>query len=174
MPKGTNFIDLKNSIAIEAFNNKKLWDSLKNNPLELEKKLGPPTKWGAKRYEIVANAKDEIYLVIPNDTVIKTLQEPEELRTTNDYYIDAIIKISKDKSLRKKYLANPKETIRKEFGRLAKILSDDINIKILEDNDQVIYFVLPCVDTFLSDESLQSIAGGMLPNPGGNKGDTGK
>ena len=164
MPTGKNFIELKNSIATEAMKDKKLWEKLKD-PKELEKKLGSPQQWGAKQYKIVANTQNKIYLVILNDTVVKNLLPPKELKTPNDYYIDAIIKISKDKELRKRYIANPKEVLQKEFSHLGIVLTSNVAIEILEDNDQVIHFVLPCAAT-LSDELLMSVAGGgeILPS----------
>lgn len=159
--KEANFIELKSLIATAAVKDRRLWEKLKD-PKELEKMMGPPKKWGAKKYKIVENTKDKIYLVMPNATAMKTLSPPKEFKTPNAYYIDTVLRINKDKELRKRYFADPKGTLQKEFSKMFAVLfSDNITLEVLEDDDQVIHFVLPSQDSILSDEELSMIAGGL-------------
>ena len=78
-----------------------------------------------------------------------------------------IEKAMKDEAFRKQLIDNPKAVIEQESGM--KIL-ESTKIKIVEEDPQTIYLVLPCVparatQVELSEIELQDVAGGLIWPP---------
>ena len=76
-------------------------------------------------------------------------------------------KALKDEAFRKQLLENPKVAIEREMGMK---VPESMNIKIMEEDPQTIYLVLPYVfaretQVELSEADLQEIAGGLFVEP---------
>ncbi len=79
---------------------------------------------------------------------------------------DALVaKATKDPAFRRSLLADPRAAVAKEFG---VDLPAQFQVKVLEENDNSIYLVLPAgapqSGGELSEEQLSGVAGGMV-NP---------
>ncbi|GAB6174407.1 hypothetical protein JCM15765_38850 [Paradesulfitobacterium aromaticivorans] len=75
-----------------------------------------------------------------------------------------ITRALKDESFRQELLANPKAVVEKEMGKLkggAK-LPAAMEVKVIEQPANTLYLVLPTQSDELSDETLDSVAGGLL------------
>ena len=78
-----------------------------------------------------------------------------------------IEKALKDESFRKQLLVNTKDTIEIELGMK---IPGFLKIKIVEEDPQTVYLVLPPVPSRttvieLSDIELEAVAGGVVPPP---------
>ena len=78
-----------------------------------------------------------------------------------------IEKAMKDESFRKQLIENPKEVIEAEFGRK---IPEKVKIKILEEDSQTVYLVLPYfpaqdTEMELSESELEEVAGGVTLAP---------
>ncbi|QFY43235.1 NHLP leader peptide family natural product precursor [Candidatus Methylospira mobilis] len=69
-----------------------------------------------------------------------------------------ILKCWADEAFKAKLFANAKETLKEE----GVDISDDINVKVLENTDSLHYLVIPENVTDISDEELDDIVGGRL------------
>lgn len=74
---------------------------------------------------------------------------------------DIIYKALKNPKFKKALEENPKKALEKEFGEK---LSDDINVKIIQEKPNEIILILPNIskDHSINDKNLQKIAGGTL------------
>lgn len=83
--------------------------------------------------------------------------------TPQEFEADLVAKAWKDKAFKQELLSNPKATIAKEFGIP---IPDNIEVRVLEENPNTLYIVLPVEPADLesegevSDEALEAIAGG--------------
>jgi Nitrile hydratase, alpha chain len=87
------------------------------------------------------------------------LQQDAKLavKTRKDLEIHLITRALKDEEFKQELIANPKALIEKELG--AK-LSEDLEIKVLEETENTLYLVLPCNPyEGISEEELQSSLG---------------
>ena len=87
----------------------------------------------------------------------------ESNKTRQEFEANLAAKAWKDKAFKQELLTNPKATIAKEFGTP---IPDNIEVKVLEENPNTLYILLPVepVDLEsegeLSDEALKAVAGG--------------
>jgi hypothetical protein len=75
-----------------------------------------------------------------------------------------IDRAEKDSNFRKLLISNPREAVKSEVG---VEIPSGLDIQVLEETDQKIYLVLPreSVESELSDDQLESVAGGVIPAP---------
>lgn len=76
---------------------------------------------------------------------------------SNDLFHNIILKALKDNDFKAMLLKNPKETIEKELN---VSIPKDIEIEIIEDTEKKRYLHLPYLSEEMSDEELETIAGG--------------
>jgi hypothetical protein len=89
-----------------------------------------------------------------------------------DFESSLIAKAWKDEVFKQELVNNPKAVIEKE---LEQKLSSSVKIQVLEENSDTLYLVIPQapqVSEELSEEALESVAGGrgfiyIQPGPGG-------
>ena len=89
----------------------------------------------------------------------------EELKSRRDLEAKLVAKAWKDASFASALKSNPKEAIKKETGMS---IPGDINVKIVEENANQVYIVLPKppsanAQAELSDDQLEAVAGGITP-----------
>ena len=75
---------------------------------------------------------------------------------------EVIRKAQADKDFKKSLLDNPKATL----GQLGVKLPEDVAVKVVEESNKVIYLVLPVNPNELTEEQLDSVAGGKGPREG--------
>ena len=81
-----------------------------------------------------------------------------------------IAKATKDETFRKNLLTSPRETLETELGIL---IPDAVNIKVLEEDQNSFYLVLPPIinpetEDELSEAELEMVSGGWDPVQGGS------
>jgi hypothetical protein len=84
----------------------------------------------------------------------------EQTRIRKDIEAHIIAKAWKDPSYKQELLSNSKFVLEKEFNTQFPL---EVNVKVLEENPQALYFVLPLCPEIsdLSEEQLEAIAGGI-------------
>lgn len=86
---------------------------------------------------------------------------PQPTRKEIEAHITA--KAWKDETYKQELLSNPKAIIEKEFGIH---FSEEVNLQVLEENPNTLYFVLPmspmAATQELSEEQLEEVAGGLI------------
>jgi hypothetical protein len=89
----------------------------------------------------------------------------EKVKSRGEALAPVIAKAWKDEKFKKELLGNPKAVISKEFGVR---IPDNVNVKVLEEDANNLYMILPMKvpgEGELSDEQLESVAGGMSVAP---------
>ncbi len=83
----------------------------------------------------------------------------ERIKGREEALASVIAKAWKDDKFKKDLISNPKAVISKEFGVQ---IPDNVNVKVLEENANNLYIILPekPVTGQLSDEQLEAVAGG--------------
>ncbi len=87
-----------------------------------------------------------------------------ENKSRQEFEADLVAKAWKDEAFKQELLSNPKATISKEFGTP---IPDNIEVRVLEENPQTLYIVLPMKpadiqgEGELSEEALETVAGGL-------------
>ncbi|SFG13673.1 NHLP leader peptide domain-containing protein [Desulfotomaculum arcticum] len=67
-----------------------------------------------------------------------------------------ILKAQSDKDFKKALVDNPKETL----GQLGVQVPEEVEVRVLEESAKVVYLVLPYNPDELTDEQLNTVAGG--------------
>jgi hypothetical protein len=90
---------------------------------------------------------------------VKNMAE-EKVKGREEALAPVIAKAWKDDKFKKDLLSNPKAVISEEFGVQ---IPDNVNVKVLEENANNLYIILPekPVTSELSDEQLEAVAGGV-------------
>ena len=85
-----------------------------------------------------------------------------KLPSWQEFQNDLVVRALKDESFRKELLADPKAVVEKEMGKLKEgsKLPAALEIKVIEQPANALYLVLPTLPDELSDEVLESVAGG--------------
>ena len=87
----------------------------------------------------------------------------QENKTRQEFEAELVAKTWKDKAFKQELLSNPKATLTKEFGTP---IPDNIEVRVLEENANTLYIVLPVEpgdlesEGELSEEALEAVAGG--------------
>ena len=86
----------------------------------------------------------------------------QTLPTWQEFQNELIVRALKDESFRQELLANPKAVVEKEMAKLKEgaKLPESLEIKVIEQPANALYLVLPTLPDELSDEDLDSVAGG--------------
>ncbi|NMG05529.1 NHLP leader peptide family RiPP precursor [Brasilonema sp. UFV-L1] len=86
-----------------------------------------------------------------------------ENKTRQEFEADLVAKAWKDDAFKQELLSNPKAIIAKESGVQ---VPDNIEVRVLEENPNILYLVLPVKpadlegEGELSEEALEAVAGG--------------
>ncbi|MBD2243790.1 NHLP leader peptide family RiPP precursor [Nostoc sp. FACHB-888] len=92
------------------------------------------------------------------------MSEQSTPRTRKDIEAHIIAQSWKDEAYKQELLSNSKAVIEREFGIQ---LPANVSVKVVEENPTNLYFVLPMRPDLsgaeLSDEQLETVAGGILP-----------
>ncbi|GAA6615653.1 NHLP leader peptide family RiPP precursor [Scytonema sp. NUACC26] len=87
----------------------------------------------------------------------------QENKTRQEFEADLVAKAWKDEAFKQELLTNPKATLSKEFGTS---IPDNIQVRVLEENPNTLYLVLPVKpadlegEGELSENALEAVAGG--------------
>ena len=71
---------------------------------------------------------------------------------------EVVKKAMSDSEFRKQLLANPKETLNKNFKT---DFPDEINVNVIEEDQNTVNIIVPEVSSELSDDDLENVAGGF-------------
>lgn len=86
------------------------------------------------------------------------MSENENKPMTRKEFQEQIIKKAQaDKEFKKTLLDNPKGAL----GQLGVQISEDVDVKVVEESSKVVYLVLPANPDELTDEQLDGVAGGL-------------
>ncbi len=90
--------------------------------------------------------------------------------TRNELEAKIIAKAWQDEEFKQELLSQPRATIIREWE--LNNVPDDVDIKVIEENPNTLYIVLPMKPVItngeeLSEEQLEAVAGGILPVIGG-------
>ncbi|MBD2001715.1 MULTISPECIES: class IIb bacteriocin, lactobin A/cerein 7B family [Cyanophyceae] len=92
------------------------------------------------------------------------MSEQTSPQTRQDIEAHMIAQAWKDEAYKQELLSNPKAVIEREFGVQ---LPHEVNVHVMEEDSSNLYFVLPACPNLsgaeLSDEQLETVAGGVLP-----------
>lgn len=85
-----------------------------------------------------------------------------KLPSWQEFQSELIAKAMKDESFRQELLANPKEVMEKEMGKVKQgvKLPKTVEVKVIEQPANALYLVLPTISDELTDEALDNVAGG--------------
>lgn len=95
-------------------------------------------------------------------------QDSPKLPTWQEFHNALMVRALKDESFRRELLADPKAMVEKEMGKVKEGIQLPVawEVKVIEQPANVLYLVLPAMSgDELSDEELDSIAGGKEYNP---------
>ena len=87
----------------------------------------------------------------------------QENKTRQEFEADIVAKAWQDEAFKQELLSNPKATLTKEFGTP---IPDSIQVRVLEENPNTLYLVLPVKPADLegqgelSENALEAVAGG--------------
>jgi hypothetical protein len=87
---------------------------------------------------------------------------PEQRKTRKEFETEIITKAWKDKQFKQELLSNPKAVYERELNQK---LPDSLQIRVVEEDSNTIYLVLPKAPEAteeLSEEALEAIAGGRF------------
>ena len=89
-------------------------------------------------------------------------QNTPKLPTWQEFHNELIVKALKDENFRKELIADPKTVVEMEMGKYKEgmKLPATLEIKVIEQPANALYLVLPTMTDELSDEELDSVAGG--------------
>ena len=89
----------------------------------------------------------------------------QTLPTWQEFQNELIVRALKDESFRQELLTNPKTVVEKEMAKLKEgaKLPASLEVKVIEQPANALYLVLPTLPDELSDEDLDSVAGGNDP-----------
>lgn len=86
------------------------------------------------------------------------MSENEKKQMTRKEFEEQIIKKAQsDKEFKKALVDNPKEALR----QLGLQISEDVEVKVVEESAKVVYLVLPVNPDELTDEQLDGASGGL-------------
>ena len=77
--------------------------------------------------------------------------------TRKEFEKQIIKKAQADNEFKKALLGNPKETLQTQLGVQ---VSEEVEVKVVEESSKVVYLVLPVNPDELTDEQLDAVAGG--------------
>ena len=77
--------------------------------------------------------------------------------TRKEFEEQLIKKAQSDKDFKKTLVDNPKAAL----GQLGVQVTEDVDVKVVEESAKVVYLVLPCNPDELTDEQLDDVAGGL-------------
>ncbi len=89
----------------------------------------------------------------------------EKVKSRGEALAPVIAKAWKDEKFKKDLISNPKAVLNREFGVQ---FPDNVNVKVVEEDANNLYIILPMKlpgEGELSDEQLESVAGGMSVAP---------
>jgi hypothetical protein len=89
----------------------------------------------------------------------------QEMLSRKDAEAKLIAKAQADQSFRQALLTNSKAAIEQELGTII----EDFQVKVVEETADTLYLVLPAVETELSEDDLDSVAGGVLSTSSSTK-----
>ncbi len=87
----------------------------------------------------------------------------EATKTRNDIEKELVLKAWEDEEFKQRLVSDPKAVIAEKYGAE---LPDAIDVKVVEENMQTLYIVLPAKplnNNELSDDQLENVAGGGYP-----------
>lgn len=89
----------------------------------------------------------------------------QEMLSRKDAEAKLIAKAQADQSFRQALLTNSKAAIEQELGTII----EDFQVKVVEETADTLYLVLPAVEAELSEDDLDSVAGGVLSTSSSTK-----